>query len=124
MATEYIRLSQKVAINQMIKKTLIALAIAAAAFYSYPCIGWVIATYDYKFGTPEYYFYGYIESDKAKFLKEKLKERKIIAKIMGCSVGGPQYEFNIVYNATVESSLPSDYFKNLRKEFQNISIEN
>ncbi len=124
MATKYIRLFQEVAINQMIKKTLIALAIASAAFYSYPYIGWVIATYDYKFGTPEYYFYGYIESDKAKFLKEKLKERKIIANIMGCSVGGRQYEFDIVYNAAIESNLPPDYFKNLRKEFQNISLEN
>ena len=114
----------KITINPLSKRILVILTIASASFFSYPYIGWAVATYDYKFRKTEYYFYGYIESDKAKFLKEKLREYNINANFEGCSVGGIEYDYKMMYNKVIQSNLPSDYFRNLKTEFDFIKSAN
>jgi hypothetical protein len=107
----------------MIKRILIALLIASGAFFSYSHVGWLIATYDYKFGTPKYYFYGLYEVKKSKFLKEKLKEKNINAVFGGCLVGGFIYEHKMIYNKVIESHLPSKFFEDLSAELKSMPPE-
>lgn len=107
----------------MIKRISIALLIVSGAFFSYSHAGWLVATYDYKFGTPQYYFYGLYEVEKSKFFKEKLKAENINAVFEGCLVGGFIYEHKMTYNKVIESHLPSNFFENLREELKSIQSE-
>jgi hypothetical protein len=102
---------------------MIAMLIASGAFFSYSHAGWLVATYDYKFGTPQYYFYGLYEVEKSKFFKEKLKEKNINAVFEGCLVGGFVYEHKMIYNKVIESHLPSNFFENLREELKSMQSE-
>ena len=123
MVTRYTRLFQAATFTPMIKKIMIAMLIASGAFFSYSHAGWLVATYDYKFGTPQYYFYGLYEVEKSKFFKEKLKEKNINAVFEGCLVGGFVYEHKMIYNKVIESHLPSNFFENLREELKSMQSE-
>ena len=94
---------------------MITLIILTSVFYLNSCREWIIATYDYKFGVPKYYFYGFIDKSNANFLREQLKEQNIKAVFGGCMIGGFEYEFAMKYNKTIENYLPPDYFKNIKK---------
>jgi hypothetical protein len=115
MKTVCVRFFQAVLFKPLISKILIALVIVSSVFFLNPYREWIIATYDYKFGDPKYYFFGLIDEPNSKFLKEKLKEKNITVVLGGCMIGGSEYKSAMKYNKVIESYLPQDYFENIKK---------
>ena len=115
MKTGCVRFFQAVLFKQLVSIVLILLVIVSLVFFLNPYREWIIATYDYKFGDPKYYFYGLIDASDAEFMTEKLKEKNIQAVLGGCMIGGSEYKSAMKYNKVIESYLPQDYFENIKK---------
>jgi hypothetical protein len=113
MKTVCVRFFQAVLFKPLIGIILIALITVSLVFFLNPYREWIIATYDYKFGDPKYYFYGLIDEPSSKYMDEKLKEKNITAVLGGCMIGGSEYKSAMKYNKVIESYLPQDYFENI-----------
>jgi hypothetical protein len=115
MKTGCVRFFQAVLFKPLIGILLIGLIIVSLVFFLNPYREWITATYDYKFGDPKYYLYGLIDVSDEEFMIGKLKEKNIHVVLGGCMIGGSEYKSAMKYNKVIESYLPQDYFRNIKK---------